>query len=881
MEQALTSFFGVDWQLLLLAIHYVSATWLLAAAPFVDFVSSRALVAGGPAPRRRHLNFILSTTIASALLLVLSSSVLAITQFTYDAVERGVVIKLVAAAIYFANALLADRTLIPLVARRGRNQRPSAGLTDTLKCSSIVATSICCWSILAAVSLFDNLQRMSTESQLTAILAAWITVFALLTAATSFGQLHRRKESTGTQQSKLGQRDPHQLVTARSSEPPDNKPKQTTTTHRLQTLLNWKDGLLDSLGQSPSNDNDRKQVRERLEQARMNSVRRERRVTANEALAREADTHSNQRGNGKVSREPQADEQDQEISSVVQITDISRACRRALLGVGIISFFSNMLMLTGPLFMLQVYDRVLTSKSVPTLAALLLLVVGLFVFMAVLDFIRVRLLVRIGLRIDRMLSPAVLERTIEVSSAADQAKRIQLRKDLHQTRQFISGAGTTAIFDMPWAPLYFGLIMMFHWSLGVVALIGAAILVTLSLLNEFLSKALVAEASIHAAGAERMGEAGRRNSETLSAMGMTETYRNRWLTEHAAELVAQTKAADISGFFSVLTKTLRLVLQSAMLAMGAYLVLGNAISPGVMIASSIILSRALAPVELAIAHWRSFIAARQGWQRLTTEFANAGTREARIRLPVPEGHVSVQNVFAAPLDVREPVLKGVNFDLRPGDGLAVIGPSGSGKSTLARVLVGVWPTLRGHVRLDGAPLEHWPSQQLGHHIGYLPQSAELFEGTIAENIARFYPSAEASAVIEAAQSANVHEMILGLSDGYNTRVGEGGTVLSGGQRQRIALARAFFGQPSLMILDEPNSNLDSDGETALAEAMRKMRDAGRTVIIMSHRRKALEHVNSILVLNDGRQVAFGPKNEVLGSVRASGKTEHRIDYASR
>lgn len=545
------------------------------------------------------------------------------------------------------------------------------------------------------------------------------------------------------------------------------------------------------------------------------------------------------------------------------ISEVKEKCKDAFIGAAVISLFTNLLMLTGPLFMLQVYDRVLTSQSMPTLVALFTLVVGLFAFMGVLDLIRSRLLVRIGVRIDRLISSQVFDRSVKVQSAAGNPQQAQLLKDLKQIRSFVSSPGMTSLFDMPWAPLYFLIIFFLHWLLGVLAIFGAAVLVVLSILNEFKSRGPVARAAQEANESDTLYETGRRNSEVLRAMGMMDAYRERWLKKHYAGLASNTHAADVSGLFSTLIKTIRLFLQSAVLAVGAYLVLKGELSPGAMIAASIIMSRGLAPIEQAVSHWRSFIAARQGLQRLSDEFDAPTEEPERLTLPAPMGRIAVENVFAAPLGQRDPVLKGLDFQMESGDALGVLGPSGSGKSTLARVLVGVWPTIRGAVRLDGAALDQWPPEQLGRNIGYLSQTVELFSGTIAENIARFNPGAQSEDVIAAARAANVHDLIFSLPNGYNTQVGEGGAGLSGGQRQRIALARALYGNPALIVLDEPNSNLDTQGEQALAQAIRTMREAGSTVIVMAHHRGILVHVNKVLVLKDGRQAAFGPKDDIL------------------
>ena len=483
--------------------------------------------------------------------------------------------------------------------------------------------------------------------------------------------------------------------------------------------------------------------------------------------------------------------------------------------------------------------------------------------MGLLDIIRSRILVRVGVRIDSLLSKQVFDRTVGAHSAMENSQKTQLQKDLRQIRSFVSSPAMTAIFDMPWAPLYFTIVYMLHWMLGILALFGAIILVILAVINEFMSRELVSKATQENHESDLVYETGRRNSEILQSMGMVTAFRDLWLNKHYAGLSSNTKAADVSGSFAVITKVLRLFLQSAMLAAGAYYVLQGEMTPGAMIATSIIMSRGLAPIEQTVGQWRNFISARQSLAKLKKEFKDPEQDSERLQLPTPRGYLSVENVFAAPIGNREPVLKGLNFNLEPGDALGVLGPSGSGKSTLAKVLVGVCPTMRGCVRLDAAALEQWPTEQLGQHVGYLPQNAELFNGTVAENISRFNPNATPNNIVEAAKFADVHEMILSLPEGYSTKVGEGGAALSGGQRQRIALARALYCAPALIVLDEPNSNLDKDGEKALSQAIMVMREIGRTFIIMAHRPSVLENVNKIMVLSDGSQEAFGPKEKIL------------------
>jgi PrtD family type I secretion system ABC transporter len=555
-----------------------------------------------------------------------------------------------------------------------------------------------------------------------------------------------------------------------------------------------------------------------------------------------------------------------ETSEAPTVAGAFRACRGALWGVFAISFVTNLLMLTGPLFMLQVYDRVLSSGSMETLVALVLLVTGLFTFMGLLELIRSRILTLIGLRIDRLLGKALFDSVLKVKSAVSGSSQTQALRDLEQIRHFAGGGILPAAFDAPWAPFYFAIIFLFHYVLGFVALGGALLLVILSALNEFMTRRPVAEAAKLSLKTLDLAEAGRRNAETLHAMGMAEDYSRRWLQQHRKSLAAQLGATQASIALVVTTKIFRLFLQSFILAAGAYLAILHEVTPGVMVAASIIMSRALSPIEQLTSQWRSILSVRQAIPRIEQQLKQEGTKSGRIMLPNPRGHLSLSGVYASPLGSTEIILKNLNFSLQPGQAIAVVGPSASGKSTLARVLVGVWPIRQGEVRLDGASLDHWDAEQFGRHIGYLPQDIVLFDGTVAENISRFDPRCTERGILTAAMRANVHELILRLPDGYATRVGEGGAVLSGGQRQRIALARALYGDPRLIVLDEPNANLDLEGEQALCRSIMQLRRDGRTVVVIAHRPSVIGAVDQLLVMRDGRQIGFGPRDQVLREV---------------
>jgi ATP-binding cassette, subfamily C, bacterial PrsD len=552
-----------------------------------------------------------------------------------------------------------------------------------------------------------------------------------------------------------------------------------------------------------------------------------------------------------------------------------RACRGAVLATAGISLVTNLLMLSGPLFMLQIYDRVLASGSVETLVALLVLVIVLFAFMGLLELIRARVLTLVGLRIDRLLGKALFQSVLSIAPAVGSARRTQVLSDLEQIKQFAAGPVPAAVFDVPWMPIYFGILFLFHSLLGLVAVGGAVVLIVLSVLNEVLSRGAVAEASKLTARSLAFAEAGRRNAETLHAMGMTGVFGQRWLEDHRQIVTLHLRASDVAGTLTVSSRVVRMLLQSLVLAAGAYLAIEQAITAGVLVAASIIMSRALAPVEQLIGQWRNVLAVRQAARRIEEHLRQAPALQRRMALPRPRGVLTVTDVYAAPLGSSEIVLKGLSFALSPGEALAVVAPSASGKSTLARVLVGVWPVRRGDVRLDGAALDQWDRRQLGRAIGYLPQDVELFDGTIAENIARFDPHFTEEQVLAAAWQANVHDLILRLPQGYETRVGESGGVLSGGQRQRIALARALYGDPALIVLDEPNSNLDSEGEQALCDAIVSLRRQGRTIVVMSHRASIISAVDQLMVLREGRQVGFGPKDIVLRKYLVTGSS--RLD----
>ena len=550
-----------------------------------------------------------------------------------------------------------------------------------------------------------------------------------------------------------------------------------------------------------------------------------------------------------------------------ELGDALRACRGAFIGVGLMSCVVNLLYLTGSIFMLEVYDRVLPSRSVPTLIGLIIIAAGLYMAQGALDVIRSRILGRIGTALDEALNARVFDTVVRLPLiVGGRGEGLQPLRDLDNIRSFLGGMGPSAFFDLPWLPLYLGICFAFHVMLGVTALVGAIILVSLTFVTEYLTREPARDAMGLAARRNDLAAASRRNAEVMVAMGMASRLTRRWSETNEKYLQGNQNASDIAGGLGSIAKVLRMMLQSAVLGVGAYLVIHQEATAGIIIAGSILSARALAPVDLAIAHWKSFVAARQSWHRLNSLLEQMPVRGSPTQLQTPTSRLSVEGVaIVAPGDQR-PIVQDVTFALGAGNGLGVIGPSGSGKSSLIRALVGVWQPIRGKVRLDGAALDQWSSDMLGPHIGYLPQDVELFTGTVAQNICRFDPQAKSDGIIAAAKEAGVHEMIIKMRDGYNTQVGEQGKALSAGQAQRVALARALYGDPFLIVLDEPNSNLDTEGDEALTRAVRATRERGAIVVVVAHRPIGIEGVDQILVLRDGRMQAFGPKETVLAQV---------------
>ncbi|HSY57701.1 MAG TPA: type I secretion system permease/ATPase [Bradyrhizobium sp.] len=550
-----------------------------------------------------------------------------------------------------------------------------------------------------------------------------------------------------------------------------------------------------------------------------------------------------------------------------ELGEALRACRTAFIGVGVMSCMINLLYLTGSLFMLEVYDRVLPSRSVPTLVGLIILAGGLYIAQGILDLIRGRILGRIGTSLDEALNARVFDIVVRLPlTTGARNEGLQPLRDLDNVRSFLGGMGPGAFFDLPWLPFYLAICFAFHVLIGVTALVGAVILVTLTVMTEFMSRTPAREALGLAARRNDLAAASRRNAEVLVAMGMSGRLSRRWSKANQNYLDGNQRASDVSGGLSAAAKVMRMMLQSAVLAVGAYLVIHQEATAGIIIAGSILAARALAPVDLAIAHWKSFVAARQSWHRLNRLLDSMPARATPTLLQNPSSRLSVEAVSLVPPGDQRLIVQDVTFALTAGNGLGIIGPSGSGKSSLVRALVGVWQPARGKVRVDGAALDQWSSDVLGRHIGYLPQDVELFAGSVAQNICRFDPEATSESIIGAAKEAGVHEMIIKMREGYDTQIGEQGTALSAGQAQRVALARALYGDPFLIVLDEPNSNLDTEGDEALTRAIRGARERGAIVVVVAHRPIGIEAVDQLLVLRDGRMQAFGPKETVLAQV---------------
>jgi ATP-binding cassette, subfamily C, bacterial EexD len=544
-----------------------------------------------------------------------------------------------------------------------------------------------------------------------------------------------------------------------------------------------------------------------------------------------------------------------------ELSEVLGKSRGAFIGAGVFSFFINILMLVSPLYMLQIYDRVLASRNETTLWVLTLIAIALIVVYAALEALRSRILVRISGQMDSLLNArvftALFKQSVRGAGGSGQALR-----DMDSLRDFLTGQGLFAFFDAPWMPIYLAAIFLIDPLLGWVSTAGGVVLFTLAVITEIATRDTLGEASKANMRAGHFVDVSLRNVEAIEAMGMVPAMLGRWQDRRKKVLQLQSLASDRAGLITAMSKFTRIVLQIAILGFGAYLVIHEQITAGLMIAASIMMGRALAPVEMAVASWKHFLAARTAYERLGGLLKAVPAQKEFMPLPPPRGILQVEQAIVVPPGAQVPALRGVSFTVAAGDIIGIIGPSAAGKSTLARLLVGVWPPYSGRVRIDGADIATWDRNLLGPHIGYLPQDVELFEGTVAENIARF-GKVDSDQVILAAQRAGVHELILRMPAGYDTNIGPGGQALSGGQRQRIGLARALYGDPALIVLDEPNSNLDNDGEAALARTVADLKARSRTTLVITHRPSLLASVDHIMVMREGVIEKFGPRDEIL------------------
>jgi len=548
-----------------------------------------------------------------------------------------------------------------------------------------------------------------------------------------------------------------------------------------------------------------------------------------------------------------------------ELAQVLASFRRAFNTVGIFSAVINILMLTPAIYMLQLYDSVLSSRNEMTLVMLTLIMVGAYVFMGLLEFVRSFILIRVGAQFDIKLNQRIYTAAFEQNLRKNTNSAGQALQDLTALRQFLTSNAPFAFFDFPWFPIYLSILFLFSVWLGLLAVFGVIVLVLLAYLNERLSQQPLAEASNVAITSNALASSNLRNTEVIEAMGMLPNLMARWYKQHSRFLALQAQASEKSGTVTAASKTFSIMMQSFMYGLGALLVLYDSVSPGMMIAGPILFGRAVAPIQLMINVWRQFGSTRRAYERLSRLLEENPARETGMALPKPAGKISVENITAGPPGSETAVIKGLSFTIEPGEVLGIIGPSGSGKSTLARLLVGVWPAQNGKIRLDSADIYQWNKDELGPHIGYLPQDIELFAGTISENIARF-GEINAEQIIRAAKQSGVHEMILAMPQGYDTVLGDGGMGLSGGQKQRIGLARALYGDPSLIVLDEPNSNLDDVGEQALLKTIMDLRKCGKTIIVITHRTRILAATTHLLLLHNGVMKLFGTTKEVMSNL---------------
>ena len=553
------------------------------------------------------------------------------------------------------------------------------------------------------------------------------------------------------------------------------------------------------------------------------------------------------------------------------LSQAMRTARPALITAVVFSFFINLLSLAAPLYMLQVYDRVLASRSIPTLVFLTLILAFVYAVSSALETLRSKVLVRGGVAFDRVANPDVFRAVQRATLQSPSPRHVQALRDVDGVREFYTGQGLIAFCDFPWVPLFIAASFLLHPVYGYMALGAAVFSLILTLTNEWLTRSSLDKASRDAQSANNHSVTTFRNSEVLQAMGMVEALRRRWSKHHEGMLGWQAVASNRAGLVLSLSKFNRMLMQSIVLGVGAYLVIQREVTPGTMIAASIIVGKALAPVDIALAQWKSFTNMRESYRRLSGLLQALPDGVRRMKLPKPSGAISLEGVIARAPGRQVPVLNNITIQIPAGTTVGVVGPSAAGKSSLARVMVGVWPILVGSIRLDGSDLSHWNPEELGNHIGYLPQDVELFSGSIAENISRFDENASEDSILTASRMAGVHEMIQQLPEGYNTQLGESGQALSGGQRQRVGLARALYKMPPVIVLDEPNANLDALGEKALVQAVQEAKKAGSTVILITHKTNILSLVDQIVVMNNGQVSKAGPRDQVLAALAGPAK----------
>ncbi|MFA6136915.1 MAG: type I secretion system permease/ATPase [Sulfurimonas sp.] len=555
-------------------------------------------------------------------------------------------------------------------------------------------------------------------------------------------------------------------------------------------------------------------------------------------------------------------------SKVSELKSAIMQSKKSFMIVGFFSLFINLLMLVPSLYMLQLYDRVLTSRSLETLVMLTLIVLVLFITMATLEIVRSKILVMVGNKLDNILSKRVFDSLFDLANAQPGKASSMPLNDLTQIRQFMTGNGLFAFFDAPWMPIYIAVLFMFHPMFGYFAIFAGIVLVALTILNEYDTKEKLLEANVMSRASTMYVDSNLRNAEVVNAMGMKGRIQAIWRDKYYAFLNAQTDASNKAGIWSNVSKSLRMLFQSLMLGLGGYLAIKSEVSPGMMIAGSIIMGRALAPLDLMISSWKGFSSARTSYERLEGLLENFPKDKEHMQLPAPHGEILLEGVVVIPPNAQQPSIRGISMQINKGDVVGIVGPSAAGKSSLARIILGLWPLAAGKARLDKADIYQWDKIDLGKYIGYLPQDIELFEGTISQNISRF-AEVDPAKVVEAATKAGVHEMILRLPNGYDTKIGAGGESLSGGQRQRVGFARAIYDNPVLVVLDEPNSNLDDQGEAALVEAIKSLKESKTTVIIITHRPNILQVTNKLAVIKQGLLELYGDTNEVLSRLSAA------------